>query len=133
MSDDNKVIPIDNDVVVGFEPDKEIRVWAMDEKGALAFFGFSAYDKVVRVIKDAPETEREKEKYDAKAKLFSISKRVREPTVDKVVLFAELLRDATLLLREAKPVMKSTHTTNGENWEKCYRDLMKRIKDATEK
>lgn len=124
MSKNDRVI--DADTVVGFKPDREIRVWAMSEQGALDFFGFSAYDKIVRVIQDGPQTDREKEKYTAKSKLFGIS-RVREPSTDETVTLAVLLRDAALLLREARPFAH-----NNGNWSRCYIDLMKRIAAATE-
>jgi hypothetical protein len=57
---------------VMFEPDREVRVWSMDEESARQFFG-AGPDAKVRVVKEAPETEREKQRYDEKAKLFAIT------------------------------------------------------------
>lgn len=131
----SKVSKNDSDAVVsrGFEPDREIKVWALDEKGALDFFGFSAYDKIVHVIKNAPETEREKEKYCAAAKCFAITDRVVEPSTDERVVLAELLRDAALLLREVRPLVADARTAHSDNWKHAYTDLMRRIKTATDK
>lgn len=60
------------------EHDPEIRVWSMDEDGALNFFGYDKADVEIRVIKDKPETEREREKYDPRAKLFGIKHKLKE-------------------------------------------------------
>lgn len=54
------------------ERDPMIRVWSMDEESALGFFGYPK-GTPIRVLKERPETEREREKYDPKAKLFGIT------------------------------------------------------------
>jgi hypothetical protein len=57
-----------------FERDSEILVWSLTAESALAFFGYSREQaKAVRVIKEAPETERERERYAPEAKLFGIT------------------------------------------------------------
>lgn len=55
------------------ERDTEIRVWSLTAESALAFFGYSRARATVRVIKEAPETDRERERYAPEAKLFGIT------------------------------------------------------------
>lgn len=54
------------------EYDPEIKIWALDEQGALDFFGFQRDRFEIRVVKSAPETEHEKQKYSPNAKLFAL-------------------------------------------------------------
>jgi hypothetical protein len=57
--------------VIDFEPERECRVWCLSEQDARDFFG--AQHAKVRVIKEAPETEREKERYRPEAKLYGVT------------------------------------------------------------
>jgi len=59
--------------MVEIEHDREIKVWSLDEDSALNFFGYKREDVTIRVLKEAPETEREREKYSPAAKLFGIA------------------------------------------------------------
>lgn len=58
--------------MANIEYDDEILVWALSEEAALAFFGYQGQGRPVRVAKERPETDREKEKYDPEAKLYAI-------------------------------------------------------------
>lgn len=53
------------------DPDAELFVWALTEAEARRFFG-SPSDAVCRVVKQQPETPREKARYRADAKLFAV-------------------------------------------------------------
>lgn len=54
------------------ERDAKVLIWSMDKESALAFFGYPP-GTPIRVLKEHPETERDREKYDPNAKLFSIT------------------------------------------------------------
>lgn len=55
---------------VSFEPDNEVRVWAMSERAALDFFGLG--DRPVRLVQRGPQNEYERERFDPKANLYAI-------------------------------------------------------------
>lgn len=55
-----------------FEPDEWLQVWTLTPENALAFFGLDAATHEVVVLKDSPQTDREREKYRPEAKLFGI-------------------------------------------------------------
>ena len=55
-----------------FEPDEWLQVWTFTPERALAFFGLDAASYEVVVLKDGPQTERERMRYRAGAKLFGI-------------------------------------------------------------
>ncbi len=54
------------------EPDEWLMVWTLTPESALKFFGLDARKHEVKVLKEGPETEREREKYRPDAKLFGI-------------------------------------------------------------
>lgn len=55
-----------------FDPDDWLQVWTFSSARALAFFGLSASSHEVIVLKERPETDRERVHYRDDAKLFGI-------------------------------------------------------------
>lgn len=53
------------------EHDRYVRVWTLTEQSARDFFG-APERAIVVVLKERPETDREKEKYRDDAKLFGV-------------------------------------------------------------
>lgn len=52
-----------------------IEIWSTTPERALGFFGLSANDYNVVVLKDKPETKREIEKYRPEAKLYGLRRK----------------------------------------------------------
>lgn len=57
------------------ERDEYARVWCLNEHDAAHFFGWD--DPEVVMLKSAPETDREKEKYKPEAKLYGVRPRAK--------------------------------------------------------
>ncbi len=55
-----------------FDPDEWLQVWTLTAEDALAFFNLHPRGCEVKVLKEGPETERERAKYKPEAKLFGI-------------------------------------------------------------
>lgn len=55
-----------------YEPDKELFVWTVGEDEARYFFG-QPLTAPVRVVKEAPETEDERQRYRPDAKLYAVT------------------------------------------------------------
>lgn len=54
------------------DPDSWLMVWTLTPESALNFFGLDATDHEVVVLKEGPQSERERERYRPDAKLFGI-------------------------------------------------------------
>jgi hypothetical protein len=56
---------------MAIERDEEILVWSNSEADARRFFGVDE-SRPVRIVKDGPQTDEERRKYNSDAKLFAI-------------------------------------------------------------